>query len=122
MMKLGALLFALALTNGCEMVCVVPPASGQVVDAHSGQPISHAAVSRICSSAPAKTTADKDGNFTFRGKRRLQIAIGDTIVTPHSYHIEAAGYHSVDTNGVSYIWANASGLRDNLGVIPMAPN
>lgn len=121
MSKLVALLVALVLTSGCEMVWVVPPASGRVVDARSGQPVSHAAVTRVCTDAPAKTMTDTDGSFRFHGKRRLQVAFGDTICTPHSYRIEVTGYQSVDTNCFPFGWASVSGLRDNLGDVQIAP-
>ena len=121
MNKLGALLIALVLTNGCEMVWVVPPANGRVVDAHSGQPVFNAAVTRVCPDAPAETATDTGGSFSFRGKRRLQVAFGDTICAPHSYRIEAAGYQIVDTNCFPGGWASVSGLRDVLGTIQIAP-
>ena len=119
--KLGLLLIALVLTTDCESVWIVPPAIGRIVDAQSGQPVFHAAVTRICSDAPAKTTTDNNGGFRFRGKRRLQVAFGDTICAPRSYQIEATDYHTINTNCPSFGWASASGLRDNLGVIQVEP-
>jgi len=70
MCRFGVLLLGLVLTTGCEMVYVVPPANGRVVDARSHQPLAQADVTRIHADAPAKTKTDAKGYFRFR--------VGDT--------------------------------------------
>jgi hypothetical protein len=121
MYKLGLVLIASFVTSGCESVWIVPPSNGRVVDARSRQPVVQAAITRVCKQAPAKTKTDADGHFNLRGKRRLQIALGDTLCAPVSYRIEAAGYQSVETNRFAFRWANQSGMRDNLGEIQIVP-
>ena len=121
MHKLGLLLIALLVTSGCESVWVVPPANGRVVDIRSRHPVAQAEVTRVSTDAPAKTKTDANGYFKFRGKRTLQVALGDPLCAPASYRIEAAGYQSVETNGFVFDWANQSGLRHNLGEIQIAP-
>lgn len=116
-----ALLIVVLVTSGCESVWVVPPANGHIVDARSGKPIPHAEVTRICTDAPAKTKTDTHGYFKFRGKRRLEVAMGDPLCAPASYRIDAVGYQSIETNGFAFGWANQSSLRHNLGDIQIAP-
>ena len=91
MSRLLPLLLVIALCSGCETVWIVPPASGRVVDARSGQPVSRATITRICTDAPAKTTTHSDGSFRFHGKWHLEVAFGYTLCSTHSYLIEAAG-------------------------------
>jgi hypothetical protein len=119
--KLAALMVVLWLTSGCEMIQTVPSARGRVIDAASGQPISHAVVVRNCSDASKKKITDSDGEFKFHGKWRLQVALGDTIRPPRSYLIEASGYGSFETNRVTFGWANQGSERDDLGTIAIAP-
>jgi hypothetical protein len=101
-------------------VWIVPPASGRVVDARTGQPVSHATVTRVCADAPAKTATHSNGSFRFHGKWRLEVALGDALCEPHSYLIEAAGYESISTNCFTYGWASTA-LRDNLGEVRITP-
>jgi hypothetical protein len=121
MIKLATLMVVLGLTSGCEMIQTVPSATGRVIDAGSGKPISHAVVVRTCSSTPKRKTTDADGNFKFHGKWRLQIAFGDTIRPGRSYLIEATGYRSFETNRVTLGWANQGSERDDLGTIAITP-
>ena len=104
------------------MVYVVPPASGRVVDARSQQPVPQAEVIRVHVEAPARTKTDAKGCFRFRGKRHLQVALGDPVLPPATYRVEAAGYESIETNGLHGIWANQSGLRDDFGTLQIAPH
>jgi hypothetical protein len=115
------LLIPLVLASGCEIVCIVPSVDGRIVDAHSGIPVSRAVVTRICSEAPAKTLTGVDGRFKMSGKRRLQPAIGDTLVTPQSYLIEAIGYQPITTNRFQLGWASPEMLNEHLGDIPLVP-
>jgi hypothetical protein len=121
MNKLVVLIAVLALTSGCEMIQTVPSARGHVIDAVSGKPVAHAEVVRECSGASKKTTTDKNGDFSFHGRCRLQVALGDTIRPSRSYHIEAGGYQSFETNRFTFGWANQGSERDDLGVIAIAP-
>src|SRR4051812_13401530 len=115
------LLLALLLTAGCESVCVVPPASGRVVDARSQKPIPWAEVTRFHAEKSAKTKTDTEGHFRFHGRRRLEVALGDPVLTPASYRVEAPGYISVETNLFHGLWANQWGLRDDFGTIQLLP-
>ena len=121
MRRFGILLLGLVLTSGCEMVYVVPPANGRVVDVSSGQPVAKADVTREHADAPAKTKTNAKGYFKFHGKRHLQVALGDPVLIPASYRIEAVGYYSFQTNRFIGLWANRSGLRDDLGTIQITP-
>ena len=120
MNKLALMLIAL-LSAGCETYWVVPPANGRVVDARSRQPIAQAEVTRVCEDAPAQTTTDSNGRFKFRGKRTIQLALGDPVCTPASYRIEAKGYETVETNGVGFGTAQQNGLRHDIGEIQLTP-
>jgi hypothetical protein len=115
------LFLGLILTTGCEMVYVVAPAKGRVVDARSHQPVAQADVTRIHAYAPAATKTDAKGYFRFRGKRHLQVAFGDPVLSRVAYRIEAAGYDAVETNQFHGWSANQSGLRDNFGTIQIFP-
>lgn len=114
------LLLTLILTSGCEVVCTVLPVDGRVVDAGSQLPIAHASVTRICAGTPAKTRTDAGGYFKFHGKRQLQLAIGDTIRLPTSYHIEAVGYQSIETNTFGWGWATTYDKTAHFGEIPLS--
>lgn len=103
------------------MVWIVPPANGRVVDGISHQPIGQADVTRVCTDASANTKTDAAGNFKFRGKRTIGFAIGDSLCEPVTYYVVAAGYQVMRTNGFEFGWANQSGLRHNLGDLPMTP-
>lgn len=120
-MKLATLIAVLILTSGCEMIQTVPSARGHVMDAVSGKPVAHAEVVRECSGATKKTTTDKDGDFSFHGSWRLQVALGDTKRPSRSYHVEAKGYQSFETNRFTFGWANQGSEIDNLGAIAIAP-
>lgn len=119
--QFGILLLCIGLTIGCEMVYVVPPASGRVVDARSRQPVACAEVTRVHAEAPAKTTTDAKGYFRFHGKRHVQVSMGDPVLSAAAYRIEAPGYQTLETNRHHGVWANQSGLRDEFGTIQMIP-
>jgi hypothetical protein len=121
MRRFGALVVGLFLTSGCEMVCVVPPATGRVVDARSQQPVPQAEVIRVHVEAPATTKTDAKGYFRFRGKRHLQVALGDPVLSPATYRVEVASYQSIETNRLHGIWANQSGLTDDFGTLQIVP-
>lgn len=120
MNKLWPLLLVIVLCAGREAVWIVPPASGRITDARSGQPISHATVIRVCTNAAAKTITRSDGSFKFHGRWRLEVALGDALCAPHSYLIKAEGYETVSTNCFPFGWASQSSLRDNLGEIRLS--
>jgi hypothetical protein len=69
MRRFAALLLGLLLTSGCEMVYVVPPATGRVVDASSHQPVKLAQVTRLHADAPAQTKTDAAGSQKSSGVR-----------------------------------------------------
>lgn len=119
MSKLTALLMIPLLAGGCEMIQTVPSARGRVIDAASGQPVVHAVVVRTSDSASKKKITNAHGEFNFRGKWRLQVALGDTIRTPCSYLIEANGYCSFETNRFLTGFANEGSVVDDLGPIPI---
>jgi hypothetical protein len=119
--RFGILLVSIDLTIGCEMVYVVPPASGCIVDARSQQPVARAEVTRVHAEAPAKTTTDAKGCFSFHGRRHVQVALGDPVLSAATYRIEAPGYQTLETNRLHSLWANESGLRDEFGTIQMIP-
>lgn len=121
MWPFGALLLGLSLTSGCELVYVVPPGTGQVLDARTQKPVAQAEVIRVYARAPATTKTDANGCFRFRGKRHLQVALGDPVLSPAVYRIEAAGYQSIETNRLHGLWANQSGLRDDFGTLRIIP-
>ena len=120
MNNMAGLIVALALTSGCEMIQTVPTARGRVVDAASGQPISHAMVVRTYSGASKREMTNSEGEFQFNGKWRLQIALGDTIRPPRSYLIEVKEYRSFETNRIKFGWANQGSETDDLGTIAIA--
>src|SRR5258706_5287599 len=63
MPRFRVLLLGFVLTTGCELVYVVPPADGRIVDARSHEPVVQADVTRIHAEAPAKTKTDAKGYF-----------------------------------------------------------
>ena len=122
---LGALLLPLALifTSGCEIVCVVPPANGRVLDSRTGQPIHHALVTRTGDEATSHTKTRRDGTFSFFGKHRVEIALGDRILPPNSYEFNAVGYEKFTTN--CYYPGFATSLstpEDRLGDVGLCRN
>jgi hypothetical protein len=121
MTKPVVLIAVLALTSGCEMIQTVPSARGHVIDAVSGKPVSHAEVVRVCSGTSKKTTTDTGGDFSFHGRWRLQVALGDTVRLSRSYHVEAAGYQRFETNRFTFGWANQGSEKDDLGAIAITP-
>jgi hypothetical protein len=121
MCRLGPLLLCLLVMTGCELVYVVPPASGRVVDARTQQPVASTKVTRVHAEAPAKCNTDAEGRFRFHGKRHLEVALGDPVLSPASYRFEAPGYIGVETNRFHGLWANQKGLRDDFGTIQLMP-
>ena len=105
------------LTSGCEMIQTVPPARGRVVDSRSGQPVPGAVVTRTGDGPSKHKATNPDGAFHFRGKWRMQVALGDTIRPGRSYLIEANGYRAFETNRVTFRWANQGSETDDLGTI-----
>lgn len=131
-MKLGALLLLVAfLTSGCELLCVVDPAHGRVVDAQTGIPIKGAKVTRICNGYVAKKTkTNHDGYFRFYGKWIVTFPLGDALVLPAIYRVEATGYETSSTNETDINstrrfmpphWATASPGFLDVGVIELKP-
>jgi len=132
----------LGIACGCEWIQTAPPAQGRVVDSASGQPLPNALVVRTSSDASNKKYTNKKGEFSFRGRWRLQPAIGGYFPPDRSYVIEANGYRRVQTNISSFTliyanaegatrgaetnrsafgWANEGSVTDELGTIPITP-
>jgi len=119
--KIIVMIAVLVLTSGCDMIQTVPSASGRVIDAVSGEPVSHAEVVRECSGKSKRTSTNENGDFSFHGRWRLQVALGDTTRSARSYRIEAAGYQRFETNRFTFGWANRGSAKDNLGVVAITP-
>jgi hypothetical protein len=116
MKRVIALLPLLACATGCQVVWVVPPADGRVVDAGSGQPIEDAVIVRTHEHASVNAKSDRNGFFKFHGKRTLAVPVGALVVTQVSYRIEASGYQAAETNW-SLCLAHNHALRHHLGEV-----
>lgn len=119
-LTVGLLTFLLIVTSGCEMIWIVPPANGRVLDSRSQRPIADATITRVSMSGQTnQTTSNVEGQFKFHGKRSVQIIPFGDVLAWATYRIEAPDYQTVETNRAGY--GSVNGLRHEFGEIRLSP-
>ncbi len=95
---------ALLAVTGCVPLAhsslVAPPASGQVVDVQTLNPISHARVTRHIEAVDktSNTTTDDTGSFSFPKRSKWFWLAGCRAANPIEYRVSAEGHKTFQTN------------------------
>jgi hypothetical protein len=107
-MRAGVVLLAtmavLLPVTGCVPLAhrglVAPPASGQVVDAETMKPITHAAVTRHIQAVDrvSTITTDDTGSFSFSKRSKWFCLAGCRAASPIEYRVSAQGHSAFQTN------------------------